>query len=158
MPPGLNVPVVRYVRPRICDPAHLAAVAAALVRPVSASTWPRSSPRWLRPAPAIWWTWTAYAPVSGTARFTSYTARPFTLDDHIRLRDRAIALARRGCAVMVSNFSAPAMSALYEEDMSTAAAGLRVFRIPARRAIDSRGSSRGPVTEFLLTNLNPRNP
>ena len=39
-----------------------------------------------------------------------------------------------------------------------AAAGLRVFRIPARRAINSRGSSRGPVTEFLLTNLNPRNP
>ena len=99
-----------------------------------------------------------YAPVSGTARFTSYTARPFTLDDHVRLRDCAIALARRGCAVMVSNSSAPAMSALYEEDPRTAAAGLRVFRIPARRAINSRGSSRGPVTEFLLTNLNPRNP
>ena len=28
-----NVPVGRYVRPRICDPAHLTAVAAALGAP-----------------------------------------------------------------------------------------------------------------------------
>ena len=50
------------------------------------------------------------------------------------------------------------MAALYEDDPRAAAAGLRVFRIPARRAINSRASARGPVTEFLLTNLNPRNP
>ena len=96
--------------------------------------------------------------MSDTARFTSYTARPFTLDDHVRLRDCAIELARRGCAVLVSNSSAPAMSALYEERPPGRRRGLaRVPRPrPARHQLTR--SARGPVTEFLLTNLNPRNP
>ena len=152
-----NVPVGRYVRPRICDPAHLTAVAAALGTPgVSVSLAPFETAVGAARAGDLVYFDPPYAPVSGTARFTAYTARPFTLDDHVRLRDCAIALARRGCGVMVSNSSAPAMAALYEEHPSAAAAGLRVFRIPARRAINSRGSSRGPVTEFLLTNLSPR--
>ena len=100
--------------------------------PASASTWPRSSPRSdaARAGDLVYFD-PPYAPVSGTARFTSYTARPFTLDDHIRLRDCAIALARRGCAVMVSNSSAPAMSALYEEDRR--AARRRPPRVPHPR-------------------------
>jgi len=152
-----NVPIGRYVRPRICDPAHLSAVAAALAAPgVSLNLAPFESALGAARAGDLVYFDPPYAPVSPTARFTSYTARPFTLDDHIRLRDCAIALAQRGCAVMVSNSSAPAMAALYEDGPCTAA-GLRVFRIPARRAINSRGSARGPVAEFLLTNLNPRN-
>ena len=152
-----NVPVGRYVRPRICDPAHLSAVAAALGTPgVSVSLAPFESAVSAARAGDLVYFDPPYAPVSGTARFTAYTARPFTLEDHVRLRDAAIALARRGCGVMVSNSSAPAMAALYEEHPGAAAAGLRVFRIPARRAINSLASARGPVTEFLLTNLNPR--
>ena len=154
-----NVPVGRYVRPRIRDPAHLTAVAAALGAPgVSLRLAPFESAVGAARSGDLVYFDPPYAPVSDTARFTSYTARPFTLDDHVRLRDCAIELARRGCAVLVSNSSAPAMSALYEHDPRAAAAGLRVFRVPARRAINSRASARGPVTEFLLTNLNRRNP
>jgi DNA adenine methylase len=153
-----NVPVGRYTRPRICDPDHLAEVAAALGAPgVSLSLAPFEAVLDGARAGDLVYFDPPYAPVSDTARFTSYTARPFTLDDHVRLRDCAIALARRGCAVMVSNSSAPAMVALYEADTRAAAAGLHVFRIPARRAINSRATARGPVTEFLLTNLNPSN-
>ncbi len=54
---------------------------------------------------------------------------------------------------MVSNSSAPAIRALYEDDPRVAASGLRVHRLPARRAINSRADARGPVMEFLLTNL-----
>ena len=152
-----NVPAGRYLRPRICDPAHLRAVAAALAAPgVTLSLAPFESALSTARAGDLVYFDPPYAPLSTTARFTLYTARPFTLDDHVRLRDCAVALARRGCAVMVSNSSAPPMAALYEDDPCTAAAGLRVFRIPARRAINSRGSARGPVIEFLLTNLNPR--
>ena len=154
-----NVPVGRYVRPRICDPAHLSAVATALGAPgVTLQLAPFESALSAARAGDLVYFDPPYAPVSDTARFTSYTARPFTLDDHVRLRDCAIELARRDCAVMVSNSSAPAMAALYEDDPRAAAAGLRVFRVPARRAINSRASARGPVTEFLLTNLNPRHP
>jgi DNA adenine methylase len=151
-----NVPAGRYVRPRICDPDHLAAVADALGAPgVRLGLAPFDSVlRTARPDDLVYFD-PPYAPLSETARFTSYTARPFTLDDHIRLRDCAVTLASRGCHVMVSNSSAPAMAALYEDDPRAAAVGLRVHRIPARRAINSRASARGPVTEFLLTNLSP---
>lgn len=150
-----NVPAGRYLRPRICDPDHLAAVADALGAPgVRLGLAPFESVLTTARAGDLVYFDPPYAPVSETARFTSYTARPFTLEDHARLLACAVALASRGCRVMVSNSSAPAMAALYD-DPRVAAAGLRVHRVPARRAINSRGSARGPVTEFLLTNLTP---
>ena len=65
-------------------------------------------------------------------------------------------LAARGCHVMVSNSSAPAIATLYESNPKVAASGLRVYRLPARRAINSHGEARGEITELLLTNLGPR--
>ena len=154
-----NVPAGRYQRPRICDPAHLSAVAAALGAPgVTLELAPfEAATSAAREGDLVYFD-PPYAPASQTARFTSYTARPFTLDDHVRLRDCAVALARRGCSVMVSNSGVPAMTALYGDDPAVAAAGLRVFHLAARRAINSRGAGRGPVTELLLTNLLPDGP
>jgi DNA adenine methylase len=152
-----NVPVGRYQRPRICDPEHLARVASALgASGVTLALAPFEAVNRAARAGDLVYFDPPYAPLSATARFTSYTARPFTLDDHARLRDTAIALSNRGCYVMVSNSSAPEVASLYEDDPQVAAAGLRLFRIPARRAINSRGSARGPVTEFLLSNVTPR--
>jgi DNA adenine methylase len=156
---AFNVPAGRYRRPRICDPSHLHAVAAALRAPgVTLELAPFQSVAEAARAGDLVYFDPPYAPLTATARFTSYTARPFTLDDHRRLRDCAMALARRGCHVMVSNSSAPALAAMYENDAAVAAAGLNVFRLPARRAINSRAAARGPVTELLLTNLHPRYP
>jgi hypothetical protein len=56
---------------------------------------------------------------------------------------------------MVSNSSAGEIAELYG-DARISRAGLRVHRLAARRAINSRASARGPITEFLLTNLEPR--
>ncbi len=151
-----NVPVGRYTRPRISDPHHLSAVAAALgASGVTLALAPFEAVVSQARAGDLIYFDPPYAPLSPTARFTSYTARPFTLDDHARLRDTAVVLSERGCHVMVSNSSAPEVASLYEDDPRVGGAGLRVFRIPARRAINSRGSSRGPVIEFLLTNLTP---
>lgn len=152
-----NVPAGRYLRPRIFDPAHLEAVAAALSAPgvtLGLARFEAVLGR-ARAGDLVYFD-PPYAPVSETARFTAYTARPFTLDDQALVRDCAVELAERGCHVMVSNSSAPAMAALYEDDPGVARAGLRVHRLPARRAINSRGSARGPVIELLLTNLTPR--
>ena len=151
-----NVPAGRYARPRICDPAHVSTVAEALRAPgVSLALAPFESVLDAAGRGDLVYFDPPYAPLSVTSRFTSYTARPFTIDDHARLRDCAVQLAARGCHVLVSNSSAAAIEALYEGAPNVAAAGLRVFRIPARRAINSRGSARGPVTELLLTNLTP---
>jgi DNA adenine methylase len=151
-----NVPAGRYVNPRIVDRAAVTAAASALRRKgVSISLAPFESVLdRARPGDFLYFD-PPYAPLSRTARFTSYTDRPFGLDDHARLRDLAIALSERGCRVMVSNSSADAIAELYG-DPRVSKAGLHIHRLPARRAINSRASARGPVTEFLLTNLEPR--
>jgi DNA adenine methylase len=149
-----NVPAGRYTRPRISDPALIHAVSRALSAPgVSISLRRFETVAQHARAGDLLYFDPPYAPLSDTARFTGYTGRTFTLDDHAQLRDVAVILAERGCHVMVSNSSAPAIRALYEDDPKVAAAGLRLHRLPARRAINSRADARGPVTEFLLTNL-----
>ena len=35
------------------------------------------------------------------------------------------------------------------------AAGLRAIRVPARRAINSNAARRGPVDEYLISNIEP---
>ena len=94
-----------------------------------------------------------YAPLSRTASFTSYTAPRFDADDQVRLQQVVIALARRGCHVLVSNSTAAEIAALYERDADARAAGLRTLRVPARRAINSNAARRGVVDEFLITNV-----
>ena len=95
-----------------------------------------------------------YAPLSGTARFTSYTAGGFDAVQQEALQRTVIALAARGASVLLSNSVAPA-----DPRCSTPAgarpgmAGLRATTVAARRAINSRAASRGPVREYLITNV-----
>ena len=57
--------------------------------------------------------------------------------------------------MLVSNSTADAIAELYERDRAARAAGLRAMRIPARRAINSNAARRGPVDEYLITNIAP---
>jgi DNA adenine methylase len=152
-----NVPAGRYARPRIFDPEHIFAISRVLARrgvSIGVAAFDRVM-RKAQPGDFLYFD-PPYAPISQTARFTAYTAKPFTFEDHQRLCDAAAVLAARGCHVMVSNSSAPAIATLYESEPKVAAAGLRVYRLPARRAINSRAEARGEITELLLTNLDPR--
>jgi DNA adenine methylase len=92
-----------------------------------------------------------YAPLNRTSSFTAYTARGFGLDDQRRLQQMAIALARRGFHVVLSNSTAIEIDTLYASNIDAAAAGLRAHRVSARRAINSAGGGRGPVFEYLIT-------
>ena len=93
-----------------------------------------------------------YAPLSATARFTSYTAAAFSDQDQQTLQAVVVRLARRGCSVIVSNSTAPVVRDLYEGRQAREA-GLRTYRIPARRAINSQAARRGAVDEFVITNV-----
>jgi DNA adenine methylase len=93
-----------------------------------------------------------YAPLSLTSNFRSYTAHGFAAGDQARLRDAVVRAARQGALILLSNSTAPAIMDLYH-DATVRAAGLRSFRVPARRAINSRASARGTIEELLVTNL-----
>jgi DNA adenine methylase len=149
-----NVPAGRYGNPKICDETNLRAWSAALRRPrvslgVSAfeAALADAGPDdfvYLDPP---------YAPLSGTARFTSYTAGGFDAVQQEALQRTVLALAARGASVLLSNSAAPQIRALYAGRGAARRAGLRATTVAARRAINSRAASRGPVREYLITNV-----
>ena len=149
-----NVPAGRYGNPKICDEANLRAWSAVLANPrvsLEVSTFDTALKRageddfvYLDPP---------YAPLSGTARFTSYTAGGFGGVQQEELQRTVIALASRGASVLLSNSAAPQIRALYAGRGAARTAGLRATTVAARRAINSRAASRGPVREYLITNV-----
>jgi DNA adenine methylase len=149
-----NVPAGRYNSVRICDPDNLRGLAAALAEPgtsIEVETFDRALAStgsqdfvYLDPP---------YAPVSRTANFTSYTSMRFGVEEQTLLQRRVIELAGRGAHVLLSNSCAPDISALYEQNAAARHAGLLTRTVEARRAINSRASSRGPVLEYLITNV-----
>lgn len=150
---AFNVPVGRYVNPRICDPAHVHAVAAALRRPgVTFDCRPFDAALALADKGDFVYCDPPYEPLSPTASFANYTASGFTMFDQRRLQQAVVAASRRGAFVVVSNSSAPAIEETYG---TTAAkrAQLKISYVPARRAINSRATSRGVVNEVIISNV-----
>lgn len=90
-----------------------------------------------------------YHPVSKTAAFTSYTSNGFSEKDQRELRDTFVELSDRGCFVMLSNSDAPFINEIYSEIKKD---GIRISKVEAGRAINSKGDGRGKVKEVLVTN------
>ena len=149
---GFNVPAGRYVEPRICDAAHVRAVAGAFGAPgVSIECAPFDATLTAaRPGDFVYCD-PPYAPLSATSNFASYTAEGFSALDQRRLQRDVIDAARRGAIVVVSNSSAPEIERAYTAPAARGAR-LTVERVPARRAINSRAGLRGPVEELVITN------
>jgi DNA adenine methylase len=82
-----------------------------------------------------------YVPLSATSYFTSYTARGFTRDDQVRLRNLALRLKEKGVHVLLSNSSSAAE--LYSKDFS-------VIEVLAARPVNSKAERRGKITELLI--------
>jgi DNA adenine methylase len=153
---GFNVPAGRYTNPRICDPAHLEAVAAAFRQPgVTLDCRPFDEALPNAGAGDFIYCDPPYEPLSRTASFAHYTAGGFTMFDQARLQQAVVAASRRGAFVVVSNSSAPAIEQEYRKPAVTSAK-LTMTYVTARRAINSRASSRGAVDEVILSNVQQR--
>jgi DNA adenine methylase len=151
-----NVPAGRYRNPTICDEANLRAWSAALSRPgialrvagFDAALGDAGQDDFVYLDPP-------YAPLSVTARFTSYTAAGFGAAEQEALQRNVIALASRGAFVVLSSSATPQIRTLYATHAAARAAGLTARTVAARRAINSRAARRGPVREYLITNVAP---
>ena len=148
-----NVPVGRYAHPRICQAEHVRAVAEVFGRPgVSIELSPFERTLATTGSGDFVYCDPPYAPLTRTARFASYTADGFDAADQARLAQTVLGACRRGASVVLSNSSAEDILQLYSA-APVKAAGLRIARVPARRAINSRASSRGTVDELIITNV-----
>jgi DNA adenine methylase len=150
---GFNVPAGRYKDPRICDPDHIRTVAAVLRGPGLAIEH-RGFEESLGSAGAGDFVYCdpPYAPLSRTSSFAGYTAAGFAAMDQQRLRQAVMQACRRGAQVVMSNSSAPEIESAYQTPAARQVK-IAVHRVPARRAINSRASSRGPVDELIITNV-----
>jgi DNA adenine methylase len=149
-----NVPRGKYKNPKICDEENLRRVSSALSG-LSAEIEHASFERvgqLAEPGDFVYFD-PPYAPMSGTARFTSYTAGGFGTEDQRKLQQTVFELVGRGCAVVLSNSTAPEIAALYEDNPEAKRLGIKAHTVPARRAINSNAARRGHVDEYIITNV-----
>jgi DNA adenine methylase len=153
---AFNVPAGRYDRPRISCRERLQRVAEALGSPQVSLRWGSFAAAGDIAEPHDFlYIDPPYAPMSDTARFTSYTAPGFGAAEQRALQQLVIALTTRRCHVLLSNSTAPSIVELYARNIEARRAGLRAHRVPARRAVNSNASRRGAIDEFVITNIRP---
>lgn len=141
-----NVPHGRYVNPTICDEGNLRAASEALqgveLRVADFADGPR-----LAGAGDFVYFDPPYVPLSGTAYFTSYTAKEFGMVEQERLANTAARLAAQGSLVALSNSGHPDVAAMYRSQ------AFRLEEVQVRRAINSKAEGRGPVREYLIQSV-----
>lgn len=85
-----------------------------------------------------------YEPVSKTSNFTAFTKEGFTHQDQVQLFTAFGRLTRRGAKAMMSNSDSALVRRLY--------AGYDMVEVKAPRAVNSKASARGEVTELVIRN------
>jgi DNA adenine methylase len=140
---SFNVPVGRFVAPRIVDPPRLHAASSCLS---GASIEHLTFEHLLdvaRPGEVIYLD-PPYVPLSRTASFAAY-ASGFGPSEQARLAEVYRLLDARGCLLTLSNSDTPLVRQLY--------AGFDLQPIVAARSISAQGRSRLPVTELVVRNV-----
>jgi DNA adenine methylase len=138
-----NVPFGRYANPTICDVAGLTATSLALkgtdIRAADFEETLESAREgdfvYLDPP---------YSPLSVTSSFTAYAVEGFGEEEQRRLASVYKRLDTRGIILMLSNSASEFVRALYTD--------FRVIEVTAKRAINSKASGRGPITELVILN------
>ena len=141
-----NVPFGKYSNPQICDEQNLRNVSNALSGVEIKHQDYKEVLKKAKKGDYIYFD-PPYYPVSKTASFTSYTSESFLDKEQIELRDVFVELHNRGCFVMLSNSDTPFINKIY-----SGINGVRITKVYAGRAINSKGSGRGKITEVLVTN------
>lgn len=143
---GFNVPFGRYNNPLICDEENLIRVSKSLQNTSVKHQDYKIVLKRAKKGDFIYFD-PPYFPVSKTASFTSYTAETFLEKEQIELRDTLVELHKRDCFVMLSNSDTPFIKKIYSRIN-----GVKINKIVAIRAINSKASGRGKITEILITN------
>lgn len=137
-----NVPFGYYVNPKICDAENIRACALALrgttfgTQDFEAVTTTATKGDFVYYDPP-------YLQRVGN-EFVAYGTDHFGLEDHVRLRDRALMLKEQGVHVMISNSGADPIRKLY------ASRAFKVHEVNGARTIGAHGSTRGTMPDLLI--------
>lgn len=97
-----------------------------------------------------------YHPINETSSFTSYHKNGFTSDDQILLKKKSDELIQRGAFVILSNSSTDFIKDLYSNRINNAKSDINytLHSVSAKRHINSKANSRGPVEELIIVGSN----
>jgi DNA adenine methylase len=90
-----------------------------------------------------------YRPITKTATFTSYTKDGFNDDDQKELANFSRKLSKRGAKVILSN-SDPKNENPDDNFFDVVYKWAKIVRVSASRAINSKGTARGKISEILV--------
>ena len=141
-----NVPYGRYTNPIICDEENLRRVSTALQKVTIKQQDYKNVLKKAKRGDFVYFD-PPYHPVSKTASFTSYTKEAFLEDGQTELHDTFVELHKRGCYVMLSNSDTPFINKTY-----SGIPNVVITKVAASRAINSKASKRGKITEVLVAN------
>jgi len=142
-----NVPFGRYKNPRIVDEERLRRASEVLKRLEIYNEDFSYILRVAKPGDLVYFD-PPYYPLSETANFTSYSKDSFGYKDQKRLRDVCLKLHRRGVYFVLSNSYVEPVLQLYKDIDE-----FEMFKVYAKRPINSKADRRGAVPELLVTNV-----
>jgi DNA adenine methylase len=136
-----NAPFGSYANPRICDEENLRAAHRALEGVKLSSGDFRRAMLLAKPGDLVYCD-PPYLLRTGR-EFTSYQSDGFTYQDHVRLRDTALALKSSGVRVMITNAGTEEVRDLY--------AGFDIEEVGVHRSVAADGFVRGKLPDFIIT-------
>ncbi len=145
-----NVPMGSYKNPTICDTENLILLSKKL-EDVIIITGDYTQIEEFADENTFVYFDPPYRPLSKTSAFTEYTDVSFDDSEQERLAEFVLKLSEKGTKVLVSN-SDPKNTDPEDSFFDELYYPLNIYRITAKRAINSNGKNRGSVNELLIAN------
>lgn len=145
-----NVPMGDYKNPKICDEKNLMNVAKALQNVVIVCGDYSKSKVFIDNDTFVYID-PPYRPLTQTASFTGYQTQDFNDDEQIRLANFIKEIDKKGAKVLLSN-SDPKNANQEDNFFDDLYNEYKIHRVYATRMINSKGGSRGKISELLICN------
>lgn len=147
---GFNVPTGDYTNPTICDNDNLYAASELLKRVNIICSDFKNVTQNIDDKTFVYFD-PPYRPLNITSNFTSYSEQAFNDDDQKELASLYSELNSIGALLMLSNSDPKNTNAddCFFDDLYN---NFNIRRVQAKRAINSKGGSRGSISEILVTN------
>ncbi len=147
---AFNVPIGSYKNPKICDRKNLRAVSSLLQRVNIYSGDYSDSVKYIGKDSFVYFD-PPYRPLSTSSNFTTYSRFDFNDGEQIRLSEFFKTMDRTGAKLMLSNSDPKNVNPndnFFEEHFCV----YNIYRLKAKRIINSNGNGRGLISEILITN------
>ena len=145
-----NTPKGRYKRPKVLDKETILRASELLsIAEIKRADF-RQVDKDIRPHSFVYYD-PPYRPLNKTSSFTSYSKNPFTDEDQTGLASLFQRLNEKGIQQMLSN-SDPKNTNPEDNFFDELYQGFHIFRVPAKRMINSKGEKRSAINEIIVTN------